>query len=173
MLRTALTLGVVITCSALWLRDVAAQSGDPAAAAPAITEQQALQAYDTFRQAPLDNLKEAPVFLKYVQTHGKTHLVYNERNVFWMYRKYDPEVQAVLYAAYTGGNIDSQLRGRQQGDDPAAGLTAALDAYAQLKTRHEDLAIPEFEAFKKARDEGRLPAALATYIDAPAAPAPK
>lgn len=128
-------------------------------AAPAVTATEALAAWDRFRTAPAEKLSEAPIFLKFMQS-GEVHTVLRSEVVFWMYQPYPQDVQAVLYAAYMGGNLDSQLRGKKQGDDPEAGIRAALDAWATLKKSHPKLSMPQLDAWEKARQEGRLPAAL-------------
>lgn len=156
---------------AAWLAQVAGSlpAADAVApTAPAITEAVALAAYDRFRTAPLENLYEAPVFLRYMQG-GAVHTVLNRKLVFWMYGDYPPDVQAVLYAAYMGGNLDSQLRTRKQGDDPEAGMNGVLDAYAGLKAARPAFAIAELDELARARREGRLGGAIAKLMQ-PAAP---
>ncbi|MBI2802726.1 MAG: hypothetical protein HYX63_21015 [Gammaproteobacteria bacterium] len=132
--------------------------------APTITATQALAAYDRFKAAPEANLQDAPTFLKFMQ-NGAVHTVLNSKVVFWMYRDVPRDVQAVLYAAYMGGNLDSQLRTRQQGDDPEAGMRAALSAYEALKKTHAKLALPELDALRKAQSAGALAPALAKLAE--------
>ena len=116
-------------------------------------------AYDRFRAAPEQQLAEAPAFLRYMQG-GAVHTVLNNRLMFFMYRDVPPDVQAVLYAAYMGANLDSQLRTRRQGDDPVAGMQAVLDTYAALKRSHPGLALAELEALGEAVRARGLPAAV-------------
>ena len=132
----------------------------PAPDGPKITAEQALAAWDTFRGAPEQHLDLATVFLKFMQA-GAVHTVLRSDVLFWMYAPYPPDVQAVLYAAYMGGNLDSQLRGKKDGDDPEAGMAAALDAWAGLKRSHEGLKIDRLDQLEAARQAGRLGAALA------------
>ena len=132
--------------------------------APAITAAQALAAYDRFNAAPEANLQDAPTFLKFMQ-NGAVHTVLNSNVVFWMYRDVPSDVQAVLYAAYMGGNLDSQLRTRKQGDDPEAGMRAALSAYDALKKTHAKLTLPELEALRQAQSAGALGPALAKLAE--------
>ena len=124
-----------------------------------ITAAQALAAYDRFRRAPEQNLREAPTFLNFMQG-GSVHTVLNSNVVFWMYRDIAPDAQAVLYAAYMGGNLDSQLRGSKHGDDPEAGMRATLIAYRGLQKTHPKLVIPEFEPLAQAEAQGKLRAAV-------------
>jgi len=65
-----------------------------------------------------------------------------------------------------GGNLDSQLRGKRQGDDAEAGISAALDAWAQLKPTHPKLEMKQLDQWAEARRNGQLASALAQ----PAAP---
>ncbi|MSR14355.1 MAG: hypothetical protein EXR86_07285 [Gammaproteobacteria bacterium] len=133
------------------------------------TAAEALAAYARFALAPEQNLKEAPIFLGYMQS-GAVHAVLNANLLFWMYRPFPPDVQAVLYAAYMGGNLHSQLETHKQGDDPAAGMSAAIDAYAGLKETHADLKIAEFEQLLEAQRAGNLASAvdaLASGVKAP------
>jgi len=130
-----------------------------AATAPTVTEAQALAAWQRFKAAPGANLKDAPVFLQYMQG-GAVHTVLNSNLVFWMYQDYPPEAQAVLYASYMGGNMESQLVTRKTGDDPEAGMSAVLDAYTTLKADNEALTIKRLDDLIKAREEGRLAAAV-------------
>ncbi len=148
----------------------AAFAQEAAPTAPLVTAEQALAAYDRFRVAPEKSLQEAPTFLRYMQG-GAVHTVLNNQVVFWMYRDFPPDVQAVLYAAYMGGNLDSQLRTQKRGDDPTAGIAAALGAYAALKQTHPTLVISELDSLASAAAEGRLPAAVAALAnDKPAKP---
>ena len=153
---------------ALWLGLAAApqaQSPDaPPAEAPRVTAEQALAAWDTFRADPEHRLDVATTFLKFMQG-GSVHTVLRSDVLFWMYAPYPPDVQAVLYAAYMGGNLDSQLRGKKDGDDPEAGMAAALDAWAALKKTHPNVNIARLDELAAARQVGRLGAAL----DAPPA----
>ena len=132
-----------------------AEDPTPIDETPKITAAQALAAYDRFKAAPENNLREAPTFLNYMQG-GAVHTVLNSQVVFWMYRAIAPDAQAVLYAAYMGGNLDSQLRGPRHGDDPEAGMRAALTAYATLTQTHSKLSIPEFAPLAKAEAAGKL-----------------
>ena len=124
-----------------------------------ITAPQALAAYDRFSRAPEQNLNEAPTFLNFMQG-GSVHTVLNSNVVFWMYRDIAPDAQAVLYAAYMGGNLDSQLRGPKHGDDPEAGMRATLIAYRGLQKTHPKLVIPEFGPLAQAEAQGKLRAAV-------------
>jgi hypothetical protein len=142
--------------------NVSAQEAVPA---PAITAEQALAAYDRFRLAPEQSLQEAPTFLRYMQG-GAVHTVLNNRVLFWMYRDFPPDVQAVLYAAYMGGNLDSQLRTQKRGDDPAAGIAATLSAYAALKKTHPTLLMTELETLASAQANGRLSEAVTALANA-------
>lgn len=131
----------------------------PTEEAPRVSQADALEAWDRFRQAPEQHLDLATTFLRFMQG-GSVHTVLRSDVLFWMYAPYPPDVQAVLYAAYMGGNLDSQLRGKRQGDDPEAGIAAALDAWAGVKKTHPTLDIPRLDELAKARREGRLAAAL-------------
>src|SRR5690606_6351114 len=117
--RLPAVLLLAVALAGAVLAPAAAQ--EPAPTGRAVTAEEALAAYDRFIAAPIERLGEAPTFLRYMQG-GAVHTVLNANVVFWMYRDVPPDVQAVLYAAYMGGNLDSQLRGRRQGDDPEAGI---------------------------------------------------
>ena len=131
----------------------------PAPEAPTISADEALAAWDAFRLAPEQRLDQATTFLKFMQG-GSVHTVLRSDVLFWMYAPYPPDVQAVLYSAYMGGNLDSQLRGKKDGDDPEAGMAAALDAWAKLKQTHPSLQIERLDQLESARQAGRLGAAL-------------
>lgn len=152
-------LGLLLGVPALAQNAAPPPPAAPAPAAPAITAAEALAAWDRFRAAPEQKLSEAPTFLKFMQG-GEVHTVLRSDIVFWMYQPFPQDVQAVLYAAYMGGNLESQLRGKKQGDDPEAGMNAALDAWAGLKKTHPKLSIPLLDKWEQARREGRLAAAL-------------
>jgi hypothetical protein len=153
---SGLVLGVALL---LGLPAMAEDTAQPAPTTPTVTAAEALAAWDRFRAAPAEKLAEAPTFLKFMQSGG-VHTVLRNDVVFWMYQPYPQDLQAVLYAAYMGGNLDSQLRGKRQGDDPEAGMRAALDAWAGLKKSHPKLSMPQLDEWEKARQEGRLAAAL-------------
>lgn len=137
-----------------------AADGAAAPAAPAVSREEALAAWQRFKAAPTERLDDATVFLQYMQG-GAVHTVLNSNLVFWMYNDYPREAQAVLYAAYMGGNLESQLVTRKQGDDPQAAISAALDAYVVLKARDEALTIKRLDDMLVARTEGRLAEAVA------------
>ena len=141
------------------LPSLAADDG-AAPAVPTVSQEEALAAWQRFKAAPTERLDDATVFLKYMQG-GAVHTVLNSNLVFWMYNDYPREAQAVLYAAYMGGNLESQLVTRKQGDDPQAGLDAVLDAYTLLKARDEALTIKRLDEMLVARAEGRLAEAVA------------
>jgi len=155
-LRRALLTLLLTLPPALPLR---AADDAAASAAPAVSQEQALAAWQRFKAAPTERLEDATVFLKYMQG-GAVHTVLNSNLVFWMYNDYPREAQAVLYAAYMGGNLESQLVTRKQGDDPQAALSAVLDAYTVLKARDGTLAIKRLDDMLVARAEGRLAAAV-------------
>lgn len=136
---------------------LAAQSAE---APPTVSEGDALAAWRSFKAAPLEHLKDAPIFLRYMQG-GAVHTVLNSNLVFWMYKDYPREAQAVLYAAYMGGNLESQLVTGKHGDDPQAAMSAVLDAYAVLKAKNPELAIERLDRLSVARDEGRFAQAVA------------
>jgi hypothetical protein len=150
---------VVLLAFAPALPALAADDG-AVPAAPAVSEQEALAAWQRFKAAPVERLEDATVFLRYMQG-GAVHTVLNSNLVFWMYSDYPREAQAVLYAAYMGGNLESQLVTRKQGDDPEAAISAALDAYTALKRRDDALTIKRFDDMLVARAEGRLAEAVA------------
>jgi hypothetical protein len=164
--RHALLLGLVL---ALPITAHAERSSPtPAPAAPEISQAEALAAWDRYRADPLNRLDVAPIFLKFMQA-GAVHTVLRSDVLFWMYKAYPQDLQAVLYAAYMGGNMDAQLRGARRGDDPEAGITAALDAWKLLKPRFPKLSMRQLDEWESARQAGKLAAALAT-LDAPANP---
>lgn len=138
---------------------LAADSQTAEAAAPVPSATDALAAYDRFRAAPEQSLAEATTFLRYMQG-GAVHTVLDDRLMFFMYRDLPPDVRAVLYAAYMGGNLESQLRTRKAGDDPVAGMHGVLAAYAALRESRADLAIAELDTLATAAAAQRLPAAV-------------
>ena len=158
--RSRLRLPAVLALLVLLAPPLAAQAPPPAEAAPAVSEDAALAAWRSFKAAPLERLAEAPTFLRYMQG-GAVHTVLNSNLVFWMYKDYPPEAQAVLYAAYMGGNLESQLITRKNGDDPEAAMSAVLDAYAALKAKKPELAIERLDRLTAARDEGHFAEAVA------------
>lgn len=156
LIAPLILLSLLVTAAPL-----SAQSAAPAAPAaePVISEAEALAAWQRFKAAPAEQLKEAPVFLKFMQG-GAVHTVLNSNLLFWMYNDYPPAAQAVLYAAYMGGNMESQLVTRKQGDDPEAGMSAVLNAYTQLKSGDAALTIKRLDELLVARTEGRFAAAV-------------
>lgn len=148
----------LLFCLALAAAPFAAQTAEVPADSP-VTAATALEAWHNFKAAPSAQLKQAPIFLKFMQG-GAVHTVLNSKLLFWMYEDFPPAVQAVLYAAYMGGNLESQLVTRKQGDDPEAGMNAALDAYATLKQEQPTLDIERLDKLTQARRDGRLSAAL-------------
>jgi hypothetical protein len=156
-------LRVMLLCL-LWSLTIPLFAEETTPSMPKITAEQALTAYDRFRVAPETRLNEAPTFLRYMQG-GAVHTVLNNKLLFFMYRAVPPDVQAVLYAAYMGANLDSQLRSRKQGDDPTAGMAAVLAAYASLQKTHPDLKLAELDALAQAAAEQGLEQAVLAMAD--------
>lgn len=132
----------------------------PADEAPAVSQADALAAWQRFKAAPLERMEDAPTFLRYMQ-RGGVHTVLNSNLLFFMYQDYPREAQAVLYSAYMGGNLESQLVTRKQGDDPEAAMSAVLDAYATLIAARPELAIKRLDELRVAREQGTFAAAVA------------
>ena len=125
-----------------------------------VSRQDALSAYAAFDEDPIENLSLAPTFLRFIQTDGEAHIVLDEKLTTWMYEDHDPEIRAVLFAAYMGRNMNAQLTGQTSGDDAVQGMQGVLDAYQKLKAKHASLSIPMLETLARQRAEGDLSAAI-------------
>lgn len=157
--RLTRVIGALCLCLAWTVPALAAES-DAGQAIPSPPDAaEALAAYDRFRAAPAQGLADAATFLRYMQG-GAVHTVLDDRLMFFMYRDLPADVRAVLYAAYMGGNLDSQLRTRKAGDDPVAGMQGVLAAYASLRAARPTLAIAELDTLAAAAAAARLPAAI-------------
>jgi hypothetical protein len=103
---------------------------------------EAMTAYESFHADPVNKLDVAPTFLKFIETDGEAHIVLDPTLTAWMYEDHVAEARAVLYAAYMGGNMQAQLLGISDGDDPIKGMESVLHAYGELKKKYVDLSIP-------------------------------
>ena len=157
-----LGLAAILVALAASPAPLAAQTPTPVPAdeAPAVSQADALAAWQRFKAAPLERMEDAPTFLRYMQ-RGGVHTVLNSNLLFFMYQDYPREAQAVLYSAYMGGNLESQLVTRKQGDDPEAAMSAVLDAYATLIAARPELAIKRLDELRVAREQGTFAAAVA------------
>lgn len=154
-----------------------AQSAEPAGGttitAPKVpSAEQALAAWQEFRVDPLARLDKTKTFLDFIRDSGQVHIVLNNDLLAWMYQPMDNTIKAALYASYLGGSMAAQIAARQSGDnDDAAGMDAALDAYAAARKAHPEFQLPLFETLVKARGEQRLAEAVQEIKNgAPAAP---
>ena len=120
----------------------------------------ALAAYNAFNQDPVNKLDVAPTFLKFIETDGEAHIVLDPTLTAWMYEDHVPEARAVLYAAYMGGNMNAQLLGLSNGDDPIKGMESVLAAYAKLKMKYADLSIPMLDSLAADAQKTSLTAAI-------------
>lgn len=145
----------------LWGVAAHGQGAEPAAASPVPTAAQALSAWQDFRRDPLARLDRSQPFLAFIRDSGQVHIVLNNALLAWMYEPLNDALKATLYAAFLGGNMAAQLEAKRSGDDDdAAGMAAALDAYAQLRKTHPAFTLPVFEHLAKARAEQRLAQAV-------------
>ena len=125
-----------------------------------VSREDAISAYATFSQNPIEHLNAAPTFLKFIQTDGEAHIVLDEKLTTWMYDNHEPEVRAILFAAYMGSNMNAQLTGVSDGDDAVQGMHGVLDAYQTLKLKHSELKIPMLEDLTEQRKQGALGKAI-------------
>ncbi|MEM7466507.1 MAG: hypothetical protein AAF387_06430 [Pseudomonadota bacterium] len=125
-----------------------------------VNRDQALMAYTKFEADPLNNLDQAPSFLKFIETDGEVHIVLDQKLTTWMYEDHPPEARAILYAAYMGSNMHAQLTGLASGDDPVAGMRGVLHAYGKLGKKYADLSIPVLDALADAEQEDSLAPAV-------------
>lgn len=125
-----------------------------------VNREDALSAYADFAKDPIANLNLAPTFLRFIQTDGEAHIVLDEKLTTWMHEDHDPEVRAVLFAAYMGRNMNAQLTGLASGDDAVQGMQGVLDAYQILKRKHASLNIPMLETLNGDRENGNLDTAI-------------
>ena len=160
-----ITLGALVM---LWGMTSHAQSAAPATEPAAIVNTtkvpsaaQALAAWQDFRVDPLARLDRTQPFLGFIRDSGQVHIVLNNNLLAWMYQAMDDALKATLYAAFLGGDMAAQLENRHSGgSDNVAGMTAALDAYANVRKTHPDFQLPMFERLASARAQQRLAAAV-------------
>ncbi len=125
------------------------------------TAAQALEAYRVYMADPVNGLSRTQPFLDFIRGSGEIHIVLNEALVTWMYEDYPPEIKAVLYAAFIGGNMAAQLEQHAAGSDDEAAARSLLAAYAALKQSATPTTIPLLESLQQAAQAGRLAAAIA------------
>ena len=125
------------------------------------TAAQALEAYRVYMADPVNGLSRTQPFLDFIRGSGEIHIVLNEALVTWMYEDYPPEIKAVLYAAFIGGNMAAQLEQHATGSDDEAAARSLLAAYAALKQSATPTTIPLLESLQQAAQAGRLAAAIA------------
>lgn len=120
------------------------------------TRDAALEAWRTFNADPLARLDATQPFLDFISGSGEVHIVLNEALLGWMYDPIDPELKAVLYAAFLGANMASQLERGETGSDNVAAMNGALDAYAVIRKRRPEFILPLMDTLAAARSENRL-----------------
>ena len=130
-----------------------------------VTQEAALAAMKSFLADPANGLEYATIFLKYVESHGDVHLVIDQRLIPWMYEDNPANMRAVLYSAYVAGNMQSQLLGASDGDDPKAALSAALNAYESLRANDGNPEIDFFESLREARNNDNFAAAVEALLN--------
>ena len=164
---------LALLCATAAPAETVEPAGGTTIAAPKVpSAEQALAAWQEFRVDTLARLDKTPTFLDFIRDSGQVHIVLNNDLLAWMYQPMDNTIKATLYASYLGGSMAAQLAARQSGDnDDAAGMDAALDAYAAARKAHPEFQLPLFETLAKARGEQRLAKAVQDIKNgAPAAP---
>ena len=123
---------------------------------------EARAAFAAFQADPLNRLDRTEPFLNFIRDSGQVHMVLNNDLLAWMYAPIDPNLKAVLYAAFLGGNMHAQLAHKDElssGDD-VAGMTSALAAYAAIRAAHPDFKLPLFDQLASAQAAQQLDAAV-------------
>ncbi len=128
-----------------------------------ISANQAIAAWTAFAADPINELRQAPTFLRFIETHGgDVHVVINGNLLGFMQRDVPPAARAVLYAAFMGGNMRAQLESGDVADDPVAGMAAAVNAYQFLKAGDGALAVREMDYLDPHRGQASFAEAVQT-----------
>jgi len=138
----------------LTLLSVAAAETLQAPALPSAAE--ALAAYKEFNAAPVAGLRAAQTFVDFIRGTGEIHIVLNENLLSWMYKDFDPQSKAVLYAAFLGGNMRAQLEDGESSNGDVAGMLSAVAAYRALQAQNANFSLPFFERLLSAETNGDL-----------------
>ncbi len=120
----------------------------------------AIEAWNEFRSDPLHRLDRTQPFLDFISGSGEVHIVLNESLLGWMYEPIDPELKAVLYAAFLGANMASQIERGESGSDDVAAMAGALDAYLAIRSARPGFELALFETLARARADGTFDATV-------------
>ena len=71
------------------------------------------------------------------------------------------DLQALMLAAFTAGNVRAQLEAGKREDMPAPGVRGMLAVYKKLKARKPDLLVELYETYAAKEAEGTLDAFVA------------
>ncbi|MEQ8662564.1 MAG: hypothetical protein RLW62_17260 [Gammaproteobacteria bacterium] len=152
----------VLLCLLLGLASaLPAAAAETTAADGMPTAQDALAAWRAFAADPPARLDRTGPFLDYIRNGGVVHIVLNDGLLGFMYdTALDEPRKAVLYAAYLGANMASQLEREETGSDNLAAMRGTLAAYRALQAEDATFAVSALEPFAQAEAAGALPAAV-------------
>lgn len=135
---------------------------EPVQGVPSADE--AIAAYATFNADPLNKLSAAGPFLNFIRGSGQIHIVLNDALLKFMNSDISDERKAQLYAAFLGGNMQSQLDSGKTGSDNVAAMSAALEVYRLQRKADGSFSIALFEALDAAELKGELPQLVAGIV---------
>lgn len=129
------------------------------AADPVITKEMALKAVTLFRDDPLseEGRAAAAIILTFADKNPSVMLVLSKKAfpVFDVPGVSQKE-KSVLLAAFSAGNLNSQLLRGVKKDDAYAGDLQLIETYRQLKKKNPKLKIPGIEKMAEMEQRGEL-----------------
>ena len=133
---------------------------------PVITKEMALHAVTLFRSAdPLseDALGYAAIIVRFVDKNHDV-LVKISSKVFPVFgaKGVSQKETTILLAAFSAGNIDSQLLRGIRKDDPYSGDLQLIQTYRQLQKHNRKLKIDAIERMAELESRGQLKAYLSS-----------
>lgn len=157
-MRTLLSLSALAASVLLmWNAAVVGQEKDAG-----LSDQQFSRALTMFLEDPLNDKSKdlAKALVVFTMQTPNAAVVLGEAEITWTGKK-DDDRSILLFAAYLGGNTQSQLLSGVKHNDRYSGLMSLFSVYRRLQAKDKDYKIAEIDDLRKMHADGKLLAHLA------------
>lgn len=127
------------------------------AAETQISEEAVRSAIESFLQNPTAPSEQTRTIVAFTAESDAVLVVIDmDVSCTWLRADKEYEHGPLLLAAFTAGNVRSQLDSGVRRDDPYSGLLTVFRVYRHLKQANPELTIPEVETLLKLHRQGKL-----------------
>jgi hypothetical protein len=126
---------------------------------PPIDKQMALNAIVSFREDPFSDVGRGcrGIIINFAEQSHEVSVFIGPKTVpFLSNKSISLDDRSTLLAAFTAGNIDSQLLRHQKRDDSYSGVLQVIETYKQMQRKNPKLRIADVEKFVEMEKRGEL-----------------